>query len=47
MAQLIAKNPAAELPTYDKWLDEYRDLGLLELSVDDYLDEILADDAGA
>ena len=45
MAQLIADNPAARLPTYDEWLDEYRDLGLLEVNIDECIDEIFADDA--
>ena len=40
VAQLIADNPAAQLPTYDEWLEEYRDLGLLELSIDECIDEI-------
>jgi hypothetical protein len=37
----------AQPPTYDEWLDEYRELGLLEVSIDGYLDESLADGAGA
>jgi len=45
VAQLIADNPVAQLPTYDEWLEEYRDLGLLEVSIDECLDEILAEDA--
>ena len=45
VAQLIADNPVPQLPTYDEWLEEYRDLGLLELSIDECIDEILADDA--
>jgi hypothetical protein len=45
VAQLIADNPAAQLPTYDEWLEEYHDLGLLEVSIDECIDEIFADDA--
>jgi len=45
VAQLIADNPVAQLLTYDEWLEEYRDLGLLELSIDECIDEIFADDA--
>lgn len=33
--------------TYEEWFEEQRDLGLLEVSINEYLDEILADDTGA
>lgn len=31
VAQLIADSPAAQLLTYVEWLDELRDVGLLEV----------------
>lgn len=40
-AQLAATEPAAQAPTYEQWLEEQCDLGLLVVDIDDYLDEII------
>ena len=41
MAQLAADGSAAQAPTYEQWLEEQCDLGLLVVDIDDYLDEIM------
>jgi hypothetical protein len=41
MAQLVANDPAVQCPTYDEWLEEQRDLGLLVVDIADYVDELL------
>jgi hypothetical protein len=40
MAQLAADGSPAQAPTYEQWLEEQCDLGLLVVDIDDYLDEI-------
>ena len=46
MAQLAADGSAAQAPTYEQWLEEQCDLGLLVVDIDDFLDEIMAELTG-
>ena len=39
--RLATDGSAAQAATYDQWLEDQCDLGLLVVDIDDYLDEIL------